>query len=351
MTGTLGQPRPSSRPTMRDVAKVAGVGLKTVSRVVNNEPGVTTELAERVRRAIADLEYRPDISAASLRRSDRRTGAVGVALDDVSNPFSSAVLRGVEDVARRDATVVFTASLDSDARREREVLHSFVARRVDGIILTPTAEDTSWLATDVLPYSPVVAIDRRASGQAVDTVLSTNMLGAEQAVRHLIDHGHRRIAFLGDRETLTTAVERRLGYLQALSRAGIDVVPGFVLADLRGESDAESRTLGLFAGDGEHPTAVFAAQNLLTAGVIRALQRLDLHHRIALVGFDDVPLGDLVRPGVTVIAQDAPTIGREAARLLVERIAAGPAASADLPARTVLVPTRLIRRGSGEIRP
>jgi LacI family transcriptional regulator len=337
--------RRRERPTMRDVARLAGVGLKTVSRVVNDEPGVTPATAQRVRQAIAELGYLPDVSATSLRRADGRTGAIGIALDDVANPFSAGVLRGVEDVARRRATVVLAASLDGDEEREREVLHTFVARRVDGVIVMPSAPDSSWIMARIRPFTPVVAIDRRPRGADLDTVVATNALGASEAVAALVASGHRRIAFLGDRPTLTTATERLEGYLTALERADIALDPRLVVTGVRGTDEAESRVLALMDLP-RPPTALFTAQNLITTGAVLALLRLGRYGRVALVGFDDVPLGDALRPGLTTVTQDAQAIGRTAAELLFDR-RSSPAAETTV----VQVPTRLVRRGSGELPP
>jgi len=335
------------RPTMNDVAQLAGVGLKTVSRVVNGEVGVTPEMVIRVRHAIATLGYRPDVGASALRRSDGRSGAIGIALEDVANPFSSAVLRGVEDAARRNGVLVLASSIDSDPGLEREVLIAFVDRRVDGIILMPSTGDLSYLPDEIDPVTPVVAIDRRPRGVDLDLVLTTNALGAQQAVEHLLGHGHRRIAFLGDTVGLSTAGERHGGFVTAMATAGVAIDERMVRRNISGEGQAEATVLSLLSVvPGQRPTAVFAAQNLLTGGAVRALQRLRLHEKVAVVGFDDFPLADLLVPGVTVVAQDPPAMGHEAARLLFDRLDGD-----DTPAQTVLVPTRLIRRGSGEIRP
>src|SRR5687768_2849456 len=128
-----------ARPTMRDVAALAGVGLKTVSRVVNGESGVSAELAARVHRAVTQLDYRPNMAASNLRRSDGKSAAIGVLLEDLANPYSAAVHRAIEDAARGRRVVVFASSLDEDAERERTLAESFLARRVDGLIVAPAS--------------------------------------------------------------------------------------------------------------------------------------------------------------------------------------------------------------------
>jgi len=333
------------RPTMRDVAQQAGVSLKTVSRVVNAEPGVSATLTARVRSAIDDLGFRPNAGASALRRADGKTATVGLLLQDVGNPFSSALQRAVEDVAVPRGVMVFSASLDGDPRRERELVQALTARRADGLIIAPTGTDMSYLESELRAGTAVVCVDRVPVNLDVDAVVTTNTSGSAEGLRHLLAGGHRRIAFLGDRRDLFTASERHRGYVQALTAAGVAVDPAIVVHDLTDVGMADGAVTTLMTRP-HPPTALFTAQNLVTIGAIRALRRLGRELDVALVGFDDFPLADLVRPGVTVVAQDPPAIGRTAAAVLFARLAGERA-----PTAVHVVPTTLIRRGSGEIPP
>lgn len=334
---------PVRRATMRDVAARAGVSFKTVSRVVNAERGVSPALEQRVRAAIVELGFRPDAGARSLRRADRRTGSIGLLLEDVSNPFSAAVQRAVEDECVPRDVVVLSASLDEDPARERRLATVFGDRHVDGLLIAPASDDQSHLAFELEAGTRIVCLDREAVGLPVDSVVSTNTEGAQAAVRHLAAHGHRRIAFLGDRPTIATARRRFAGYRDALRDLGL--AEGPVTHDLRGPADAEAATARLLTAP-EPPTALFSAQNLVSIGAIRALRALGRQHEVALVGFDDVPLADLLSPGLTAVAQDPATIGRLAVRLLLDRIDGH-----DGPPAVHHVPTALVPRGSGEIPP
>lgn len=337
--------RRSGRPTMNDVARSAGVSLKTVSRVVNGEATVSPVLAARVQAAIESLNYHPNIGASTLRRGDGRTETIGLLLEDVSNPFSASLHRAVEDEARARGVQVLTGSLDEDPQRERELSRIFTMRRADGLIMAPVSADLSHLATEVLAGTPVVFVDRPAVGIPADTVLSTNGTGATEAVRHLLAHGHRRIAYLGDFARISTARQRHAGYLAALREAGISPDPGLAAHDLRTTAAAESAAINLLARP-QPPTALFTSQNLVTIGAVRALRRLNLHHEVALVGFDDFPLADLLQPAVTVVAQDPATMGRTAAQALFRRIDGDTSSP-----REFWIPTTLVRRGSGELAP
>jgi LacI family transcriptional regulator len=333
------------RPTMRDVAAVAGVSLKTVSRVVNGEPGVSATLGQRVRDAIEELDFRPNIGASSLRRTGGRTATVGLLLEDVSNPYSSLLQRAVEDVAIPRGVMVFSASLDEDPRRERELARAFSTRRADGLIIAPASDDQSYLESEVRAGTAVVCIDREASRLAVDSVLTTNATGSTEGVKHLIAHGHRRIGFLGDRRAIVTAQQRFDGYRAALNSAALELDPMITVHELYDGAVAEAAVTALLNSPNP-PTALFTAQNLVTIGAARALRRLGREHEIALVGFDDFPLADLLTPGITVVAQDPTAIGRLAATVLFDRIAGDTS-----PPATHVVPTQLLPRGSGELRP
>ena len=330
---------------MVDVAALAGVGLKTVSRVVNAERGVSPRLEARVRHAIDQLNYRRDANAATLRRLGRKTQTIGLVLEDVSNPFSSALHRGVEDAARKRGVLVFAGSCDEDPDRERELIGSFRERRVDGIIVVPASHDHGYLYEERSTGTALVFVDRRAGHLDADSVVSDNRGGATLAVRHLLERGHRRIGFLGDLLSISTAEERLRGYKHALESAAVGIDHDLIRAGLR-DPDASAQAIGEMLALPAAPTAFFTGQNLLTIGGVRALRRAGLEREIALIGFDDVPLGDMLDPAISVVAQDPQALGRAAAGQLFRRLD-GDAA----PSVHQVVPVTLIARGSGEIAP
>ncbi len=336
---------PKRRPTMVDVAALAGVGLKTVSRVVNGEGGVSPGLEARVRDAIAQLNYRRDANAATLRRLGRKTQTIGLVLEDVANPFSSALHRAVEDTARERGVLVFAGSCDEDPDRERELIGSLRERRVDGLIVVPASHDHTYLYEERRAGTALVFVDRPAAYLDADSVVSDNVGGARVATEHLLARGHRRIGFLGDLLSITTAAERLRGYREALERAGLAVDPALVRTDLR-DPDAAAAAVRRLLATSDRPTAIFTGQNLLTIGGIHALRESGLQREVALIGFDDIPLADMLEPGVSVVAQDPQALGQTAAELLFRRLD-GDAT----PARREVLPVSLVARGSGEIAP
>lgn len=330
---------------MKDVAALAGAGVKTVSRVINNEPNVTPAMAERVWDAVRELDYQVDLQAGSLRRADGRTRTLGLLVGSVDNPFAGVIHRTVEDAAAERGVAVFAASMDDDARRESDAVRTFLQRRVDGLILTTAVSHPEYLGLIRDRGVPVVYVDREPEESDLDTVASANREGAEIGTAHLIAHGHRRIALLADRLELVTASQRRDGYLDALAAAGIPVAEDIIVTELA-DAEAAATALAVLLAQPDPPTAVFSAQNIITIGALHALRGAGLSQSVALVGFDDLPLADLVEPGVTVVAQDPNRIGMLAA----ERIFARLEGDGSAPIR-MRVPTTLIPRGTGEIAP
>ena len=330
---------------MREVAAAARVSIKTVSRVVNGESGVTPKLSQRVAAAVERVGYRHNLTASSLRRTDGRSASVGVVLEDVANPFSSALHRSIEDVAVARGVLVFAGSSDEDENRERELIAAFTSRRVDGLVILPASHDHSYLHSERKAGTAIVFVDRPPGFFDADTVLADNVDGVRRGIRHLVQHGHRRIGYLGDLHTIATAADRHRGFVDELTAQRIDIDERFVRLDVRGTEGAEAVVAELFLMP-QPPTALFTGQNLITIGAFKALRRLGLHRRVALVGFDDFLLADLLDPGITVIAQDPAAMGRIAAELLFRRLDGDRS-----PSEHHVVVTRLITRGSGEIRP
>jgi LacI family transcriptional regulator len=330
---------------MRDVARLAGVGLGTVSRIVNGAPGVNPELVERVTDAARLLDYRHDSTASSLRRADRRTGTVGMIVENVANPYSSALQRAVEDAADQRGLLLLSGSNDEDPARERRLLDNLTQRRVDGLIIVPTGRVHDALVTARRRGVPIVCVDRPIDLDEVDSVTVDNRRGVRDAVRRLHELGHRRIAFLSDLAGIWTSRERHAGFVEGLAAVGCALDESLVRRDLHDETEAESALRELFT-EAEPPSAILAAQNLVTIGALTGLRALGLAHRVALVGFDDFPLADMLTPRVSVIAQDVARLGATAAELLFARLDGETG-----PARHRVLPTTYIARGSGEITP
>jgi LacI family transcriptional regulator len=322
---------------MVDVAREAGVALRTVSRVVNADPTVGPQYVAKVQAAIAALNFRPDERARQLRTGV--TGAIGAAVRRIAeiNPELAAI----EQTARASGLTLLAASTDFDESREHDILISMCRQRLDGIIVEPIGESHSYLQPELEAGMPMVSMDRPMSGVSVDYVMSDNASGIGTAFHHLHQHGHRRIAYIGDSERVFSGRERA-GAFRAALRAHGQPVEGLVHpGDLTSERVAAALDTALH---GPQPATALVTGNMdTTIAVLRQLGR-EAASRLAIVGFDEVPLADLLQPALTVVAQDTATIGRTAVELLRARMA-DPAR----PLQTVVVPLELKVRGSGEV--
>ncbi len=337
----------SRRPTMRDVAAAAGVSFKTVSRVVNREGGVSPTLVTKVEAAVVELGYRPDHRAQLLRRSTSAPATIGFVLVDVANIFFSNLLRGIEEVAMSRSCLVLAGSTEGHAERERQLVETFLERRVAGLIVVSWGAAAETLRSEIGRGTPVVFIDAEPDlgDVEIDVVRSDHRAGAVAATRHLLAHGHTDIAYFGDDPSIFSARLRLEGFRQAMTEAGL-VVPDHRVLTGSHTSNEWTTIIDDYLSSTPQPTAVFTAQNLVTLGAVRALHHRGLRDSIAHVGFDDIDLADAVTPGVSVVPQNPRDLGRRAALQLFSRLdgEAGPAV------RQVIA-SDVIERGSGEIRP
>jgi LacI family transcriptional regulator len=334
------------RPTLTQVAAAAGVSLKTASRALNNEPNVAPETALRVRTAADRFGYRLNGIARELRRGATST-LVGLISGDLANPFYSAVASGIERELRQHHLQLLTANNDEDPDRERELVEALLQRRVRALLVVPTDGRHGHLSAEGAAGVPFVFLDRPPVGVAADAVLIDNVGGGRAAGAHLLAAGHRRIAVISDLSRLPPQRDRLAGFVQAMRGAGNTAWEAYLRTDVHDAARAQEAVQDLLRL-AEPPTALFTANNRLTTGALRALGALRAPGspgpRPALIGFDDFDLADVV--GVSVVAHDAAELGRRAARLAIDRIS-----GLDAPPRTVLMPTWLIERGSGERAP
>ena len=330
---------------MRNVAEQAGVSFKTVSRVINDEGGVKVDLVVRVRQAVDLLGYRRDDRARRLRQGGSRTGTIGFVLVDVANPFFSAILRGIEEVARSEDYLVFAGSSDGLEDRQNQLVEAFVARRVDGLIVVCSGPGLGSLGHEVDRGTPVVFLDLEPDRLVSDLVRSDHRGGGALATRHLQQHGHRDIVFFGDDAAVFSAGLRLDGYRDAMNEARLEIDETRVVHGRHTSAVWREMITEYLAGT-DPPTALFTAQNFITIGAAQALHDLELHRTIAHIGFDDIELADVVRPGISVVPQHPLELGRRAAELLFARVAGSTA-----PLIRDIHPASIIERGSGEIPP
>lgn len=332
-------PLPRGRATVLDVARLAGVSGRTVTRVVVGSSDVSPQTRRRVMDAVTALHFRPNRLARDLRAGGAST-TLGFVVGDLTNPFYAGVAAGVERVLGELGLTMLLAGTNDDPAHEARTVDAVLGHRVRALLLVPIGEDHAYLERERDLGTPVVAVDRPAANVDIDSVVFDNRGGAAEAIRSLVGHGHRRIAFVGSGPKIYTHRERHAGYRDALRANGIAEEPDLVRTDAPDSASAERATRELFAV-ADPPSAVFAANNLAAIGVLRVLG--DRLKDTAVVAFDDFGLADVLR--VTVVAHDPDEMGGAAARLALA--VGGPVGG---PATQVVLPTRLVRRGSGEVR-
>lgn len=325
--------------TISDVAARAGVSTATVSRALNGKSTVDPTLAERVRKAAAELGYHANGPARNLRRQE--TAVLALIISDVENPFFTSLARGVEDMAQTAGYSVVLCNSDEDAEKERRYIDVALQERVAGVVLSPSGASTS---VDVLRRrgTPVVAVDRPLGEAAGDQVLVDTRLAAREATAHLIAAGYRRIGCVTGPAGIRTADDRLAGYRDALRSAKGQRGSRLVRHAEYRAAGARQATLALL-DEPEPPDALLVANSAMAIGVLEALSErgILLGAEVGMVAFDDVPWARLIDPALTVVAQPAYELGTVAAQLLLARI--GDSSRAPT---TVTLGARLVERGS-----
>lgn len=341
-TSSIDEPNdlPSVRPTMHDVASTAGVSLKTVSRVVNNEPRVDEKTRERVRQAIAQLGFRRNDMARNLRQG-QTSSTIGLVIEDITNPFYSSIARGLEYIVQKYNYMLILSNSEENPSRERELVNALLQRRVEGLCIVPAGYDHSYLEAELHLGTPIIFLDRPPIHLQTDTILLDNRGGARKAIEHLLSYGHRRIAVVQGDPHVYTGAERIAGYYETLAEHGISCDETLICSNCDDAQRARQATNALMALS-DPPTAIFATSNRISISVLRTLHTCS--QQLAFVGFDDFDLADMLPVPVTVVAHDPIDMGMKAAELLFARLT-----GENLPLQQLVIPTHLVIRGSGEL--
>lgn len=327
--------------TMRDVARLAGVSISTVSAVVNNKGIVSAELTARVEKAVKAMGFSPNEGARGLRSG--RTHIIGLVVPDISNPFFVEILRGVEDEAIKNGYEVMVCNSNDQTALQTRHLNALHAQRVDGILLAPT---DSYAAREVLTRdgAPIVFVDCVPMKANVNCVVTDNYQASYGAIRYLIGLGHRKIAVISGRPVHSTSIDRVEGCRKAMQETNL----AFREESLhQGDSHIDSGyRLGLnLLQSPEPPTAIFTLNNRMALGILRALRelRIPCPEHVSLMSFDDSDWAEVFSPSLTAIQQPTYEIGKRAVGLLLQSIQPGEEESEAEPRQIVLKSSLLIR--------
>lgn len=305
--------------TMRDVAERAGVSLVTVSRVINGHPSVRASTRAHVHAAVEELGYIPDQLASSLR--SRQTNTLALMLPTIANAFWTTIARGVEDEAEVRGYSVFLCNTDDDLAKEARYLDVLVRRRVEGIVVVPTAASAMSLLRVQQRNMPMVQMHRKLDAVAADSIRSDSRGGAAALTEQLLARGHRRIAFLGVLPTISPSRDCLAGYEEAMARADIPVEPSLVHLGRAAPEVGYALTTDLLLG--KRPEALCIGNSRLAVGALRALTDANLRvpEDITVATFYDITALDAYSPSLITAVQPAYDIGRRGAMRLFERIA------------------------------
>jgi len=333
-------------PTIREVAKLAKVGLMTVSRVINNHPTVRPSTRKRVEAAIQQLGYRQNEAARLLK--GQRAKLIGLIVPDLSDVFFASCAHTVQHLARMHGYMTLVVSSERDAELEFQQAELMASRKVSGLlIVTSTHKGDLRLRELQQTGLAIVAFDRPLPGADTDCVLVENRSGAEEATQHLIEHGHRHIVCVGYDEDTYTISERVKGYTQQMTSSGLKPHTKFGLLNMEDVRGWLDQILEAKTESKNRPTAIFSLNHRTSVFMLRALQERNLHipRDMALIGFDEFDLAEVVSPPLTTVAQSPVELARRSMALLLERIHGEQNGTASSPAK-ILLPVKLMVRSS-----
>lgn len=331
------------KSTISDVAREANVSKATVSRVLNNAPNVAADLRKRVMDAIQKLEYQPSRAARVLKKNLQ--DVIGFLIPSITDTIFGAILQSAQDLAYENKIGILAYSTADDIKRQQMYLENLQSEQVAGIILVPApGTDPDILSSVQEQGIPIVLLDRKLEKFDGDCIVSDNVQGAYSAVNHLIENGYTRIATIAGSQNISSGVERLNGYRLALAQANLSVNPDWIKYGNFNEKDSYAALESLVKQD-NMPDALFVANDAMTVGVLQAMRDLDVDipNDLAIIGFDELPLANLLQPSLTTIEQDAESLGQEVLRLLFDRIQ-----QPERTARTVQFPTLINIRESSQ---
>ncbi|MDF9855755.1 DNA-binding LacI/PurR family transcriptional regulator [Paenibacillus sp. PastF-1] len=326
--------------TIKDVARLAGVSVATVSRVMNGRDRVSDATRKKIQRIIEELNFVPNTMAASM--VNKKTHMLAVVVPEIQNPFYTAVIGGTVEAAKKEGFSTLVVSTYNDEAEEEEFFEGFLGRNVDGIILIGTHKEAGFYRNI---RKPTILVDRYINDCGHDGVLIDNFRGAYEAAKHFVEYGHERIAIIDGAHDFNDGKDRYWGYHQALHEHGIVPEPGYHKQGKWLEEDGYRFTMELMQS-AEPPTAIFATNNVICTGAIKAIRDLNLRigEDISLIGFDENELAQFVQPRVTVVGRPMREMGIQATEMLIQKIKTPPGEQTKL--KRIVLDVELIKRGS-----
>ncbi|MDT8859231.1 LacI family transcriptional regulator [Alkalihalobacillus sp. MEB130] len=325
--------------TIEDVAKLAGLSRSTVSRVINNHPYVTEKKKQLVYEAMKELDFFPNSSAQRLRK--QKTDTIAVLVPSLTNPFFPFLIEGLENVAVENGLQLLICQTHQNKDKERNYLQLLQTKQVDGVILTSLENDWHSIA----PFKesgPIIMCNEYRSEASIPVVRLNQIKGSYLGAKHLIEHGHKKIAYCGN-DKGELGADRQKGFRAALVENNIEISEQWIFRDDPSIENGKRILKAILALE-DKPTAIFAGSDEVAAGIIKEakLHGLTIPHDLAVLGFDDLPIAQLVEPSLTTVRQPIKEMGQKTMEVMVSRLA-----SQDQEENTVIeLPIELIVRDS-----
>jgi DNA-binding LacI/PurR family transcriptional regulator len=307
--------------TIKDIARQANVTHSTVSRALRGSPLISAETTARIRQVAAELGYHPSVAARSLKT--KRSQALGVILSHIADPFFSEILQGIDDIAQQNGYSLFIAAAQHDPQREKAIVKTMHEHRVDGVILCSTPFSTEQ-SQQLLAYNiPLVVVNNQAAEDYRFSIYHDDVDGSQQVTSHLVNLGHRRIAYLGNARSGRTTHDRLKGFQQVMQAAGLPVPDEYIYQVEGGGAEEGRRGIEYFLRLPELPTALVCYNDMLAIGVLQGLQQAGVRvpEQVSVTGFDNIVYSAYTNPPLTTLDQPKRYIGSEAARLMLELLA------------------------------
>lgn len=331
------------KATLKEVAKLAGVSTATVSNVINNTKYVSDEVKKQVRSAMTELGYVPNSLAKSLRVKESRL--IGLMISDISNPFFSLVVRGIEDTLAQEGYNALLCNTDSNIDKEKEYLKVLLGKRVDGFIISSSGNSGKYFKEMAVTGVPLVFLNRQPDFLISDSVATHNVQGAYIATEHFIRHGYKRIGVIAGPQSISTGRDRLLGYKQAMHEYGLPLDNNLIKEGLFNTQSGYDLMKQLMI-ESTPPEAILISNNFMTLGAYNCIQEFGIRipDDVAIIGFDDPDWAAIVNPPLTAVRQPAYEQGVHAAQLMIQRIKYGNDMD---PQEIYLNPSLIVRRSCG----
>ena len=333
-------------PTIKDIARRAGVSHSTVSRALRGSPLISEETTRRIRKTATEMGYYPSAVARSLKTNS--TQVLGVVVSSIDDPFFGEILQGIEETAQSNGYSLFIAASQSDPSREKRIVKALVEHRVDGVIICSTSFSTGQRRELLANGRPIVVVNNQSTEKHRNSIYHDDMDGSRQVTHHLIELGHRRIAYLGNSQSGRTNLDRLAGFREEMNAAGLAVVDSFIYQVPGGGPENADTALRHFLSLPERPTAIFCYNDMLAIGLLRGLQQAGLHvpKDFSLAGFDNITFSGYTNPPLTTFDQPKRFIGAEAARLILTLLQASKNGSRTNQTNIRVLKGRLLVRAS-----